>query len=317
MVEIKKVSDIIDDPVKLNVCSGDSNSLKVLYWQAKSELNFGADTGVKASNEQIFHPKARKFIKLAIDKNADLILTPEYSFSYKIINEIINDENLWPKDGALWCLSTEGISEDTFFQELDRWDSKERIKVYKPELLVSNNFINALIYLFTYNNKLYIIPQFKMQSMSDPWANFEKSNLSLGKEILIFDLNGDTRDFINIFLSFICADVLKINFENISNEFPQNYKLIFNPQLNFSPYHGSFCEFRKHIFNHSQNNKIITLNWAQGTKINNNDNVIKNSGSAFYKKNDNKSWLKEERKLRNENHKKGTFYLYDNHICIC
>jgi hypothetical protein len=316
MVEIKKVSEIIDDPVKLNVCSGDSNPLKVLYWQAKSELNFDADTGVKASNEQIFNPKARDFINLALENNTDLILTPEYSFPYKIINEVIETEDLWPKDGALWCLSSEGISVDGFFEKLDRWDSKERIEVYKPELLVRNNFINALIYLFKYNNKLYILPQFKIQSMSDPWANSENSNLSLGKEILIFDLNGEEPHLINIFLSFICADVLGINFENIREQFLTKKKLIFNPQLNFSPYHSSFCDFRKNILDHSQNDKIITLNWAKGTEIVNNSNIIKNSGSAFYKKNNNSSWLKEGIKVRNQNHKKGTFYLYDNHIDI-
>lgn len=316
MVEIKKVSEIIDDPVKLNVCSGDSNSLKVLYWQAKSELDFDADTGIKVSNEHIFHPKARDFINLALKNNADLILTPEYSFPYKIINEIIKSEDLWPKDGALWCLSTEGISVDGFFEKLSRLGSKERIEVYKPELLVTNNFINALIYLFKYNNKLYILPQFKIQPMSDPWANFENSNLSLGKEILIFDLNGEESHLLNIFLSFICADVLGINFENIREQFLTKKKLIFNPQLNFSPYHSSFCDFRKNVLDHSQNDKIITLNWAQGTEIVNNSDIIKNSGSAFYKKNNNSFWLKAGIKVRNQNHKKGTFYLYDNHIDI-
>ena len=152
--------------------------------------------------------------------------------------------------------------------------------------------------------------------MSDPWANFENSNLSLGKELLIFDLNGVTSHLPNIFLSFICADVLKINFENIREQFFNNQKLIFNPQLNFSPYHNSFCDFRKNIFDHSQNDKIMTLNWAQGTIIETNDNVIQHSGSAFYKKNNNRSWLKEEREIRNKNHKKGTFYLNNNHIDI-
>ncbi|KQL33006.1 hypothetical protein [Psychrobacillus sp. FJAT-21963] len=307
MVEYIKVSSLVEN-LSLNITNGSSSTVNVLQWQCIGELESNPHNGVQLTNEE-FLSKAMGFLEIVKEKNPDLVLTPEYSFPYKGIERLIMDKTLWPKNGSLFCLGTQGENIDIFKDYLSTWDKNQNTIVLWDaitDLQEEKNFVSPLLYFFVSKETLYILPQIKTGNMYDKWRTFEASYLCLGKKIFVFDDQNST----NKFLSIICADVLHIKAENILENVSGNLT-IFHPQLNGNPRNGLFTSFRKEILESRQhNNRIITLNWACDTKIKDTQIIFNKPWSAFYKKH-NKNIQGDHRKLRLKNIKLGIFFAYD------
>lgn len=316
LVEYKKVSDILGkDGTILKVCSSDSKSLKVFFWQPSGEFIADNSNGVILEKDD-FIDKAKSFIKIAKEKCAELVLTPEYSFPYKVLDDIIENKDLWPEKGWLWCFGTQGDNKNRFENRMNAWAKIPNVSVenYSFQNLSSNVFVCPLIYLFRRNNdRLCILPQFKVGHMRDPWHVFEANDLCIGNVIFVFDLNG--RDICrNSFLSIICADVFRIRAENILDNVLQENIIVFHPQLNKNPRHVDFLNFRSGLIsNHGKKVRIITLNWAEGTKAHFNGKIeeFNMPFSAFYTRTSYKMENETHRSLRRKNFKKGLFYAYN------
>lgn len=310
MTEFKFVSSIFPEHDGLEICKANGEPIKILQWQCHGELIADPRKGVY-SNTVNFIKKAYAFLDLALEEKADLVLTPEYSFPYKIISKICSDQSKWPKPGKLWCLGSQGDDYDSFVKKLDIWSKFPNVVIIKNgiELASSKFFISPLIYLFRLkNDELCILTQLKTSPMADAWNEFEAPGLSTGKNIFVFDLCGNSNSS-NRFLSLICADVLNVQPDYIRNKLGNKNILIFNPQLNQNPKHKSFWLFRDNFFEYGGDNiRIITLNWATGTTaaVGSKKKEFCNSWSAYYAKPMRN--YREGRKLRNHNFKAGTPY---------
>lgn len=104
-----------------------------------------------------FIEKARQFITKAKKMHAGLILTPEYSFSYGILDEIIDDKNKWPEAEKLWCLETQRESRDRFGQKLSDGRRKKMLS-----LLIKHEDGDRLIAIRGVDNKPIRIFQMSM-----------------------------------------------------------------------------------------------------------------------------------------------------------
>jgi len=307
MTEFINVSELLPEHSGLQVCISDTNPVKVLQWQCKGEPIADLKRGVYL-NSLDHLKKAESFIRLAKETYADLVLTPEYSFPDEMLNRIVYDSALWPAKGALWCLGMEGYSLHELRKKMDEWESTGHTLVIRnaSSRLIERNFVDVLIYLFLIDDKtLCILPQFKTVPMSELWNDYEVTRLCTGELIYIFDLSGSEADQ-NRFLSLICSDALSVDPQKFLDKTEGKNLTIFHAQLNPDPRHQGFRSFRDRIFNRNTGRdiRLITLNWADGTSI---DNIEFNKPwSAFYKKSTDGTIAGKDLRVRNLD--KGTFY---------
>lgn len=310
-----RVSTLVKKHSGLDICTARSDRIKVLQWQCLGEPIADKVNGVIYKND-VFYKKARNFIEIGIKYPADLLLSPEYSFPYKVLDEIIENNNKWPPKGKLWCLGTQGDNYINFEKRIEGWTSQKGVHVFKDGFigLTKNNFVSPLIYLFLLDDgELCVVPQFKLGNMLDKHNRFEGPGLCRGKNIFIFDLCGESKSN-NIFLSLICSDVLHFKAEYLQN-IKENNITIFHPQLNEEPRNSKFLYFRESLFGFSGKNfKLITLNWSDKTYINGTKITFNKPWSAYYQKG--KKDINSNRKLRNTNYANGTPFLLNNYTEI-
>ncbi|AIQ73001.1 hypothetical protein [Paenibacillus odorifer] len=307
MAEFINVSEIIPPHSGLQICLSNNEPIKVLQWQCQSEPVADLQKGV-FTTDPLFIIKAIEFIQLAKETNSDLVLTPEYSFPNEVLDTIVRTPEIWPRKGALWCLSMQGSTIKEFSEKLELWTATGRILIVKDawERLSSRSFIDSLVYLFiTDDNNLCVIPQFKTSHMSERMNEYESGRLSTSDLIYVFDLVGSSHD-LNRFMSIICSDALCIEPKDILNFTVGKNLTLFHAQLNHKPRDSTFRAFRDYFLDrdHGRDIRIITLNWADGTIID--GEKFDKPWSAFYKKE--QSGNIAERELRNINQNKGTFY---------
>ena len=326
MAKFINISDIIGKQDKLDICTNTCSPVDVLKWQCQGEFVADYNKGVFLESE-LHIKKARNFIDHAKESNAGLVLTPEYSFPYKVIEEIVYQKNCWPETGKLWCLAAQGDSYSYFKKKIERWKTVEAVIVEDiafKELSSIKKFLSPIIYLLqNKDNQLYVIPQFKTGPMHDPWNEFEATGLCEGSNIFVFDLIGDTTSN-NRFMSLICSDVLHITPHEIYKTIGEEMNIIlFHPQLNPNPRQRKFIDFRCNFINPNKDNRrIITLNWAEGTKESHSKIEFNIPWSALYQRTKYNIKMIESddnfRELRMKNHRKGLFYTYfkDNRIDI-
>jgi hypothetical protein len=314
MTDFINVSEIIPPHNGLQVCLSNNEPVKILQWQCKSEPIADLQNGV-FTTDSLFILKAMDFVHLAKRTNADLILTPEYSFPNEVLDTIIKTPELWPGKGALWCLGMQGSSLKEFNNNINIWESTGRVLIVSDALIrmTPRSFVDCIIYLFIMDDgTLCLIPQFKTNHMSESWNDYETRELCTSSLIFVFDLFGKSHDQ-NRFLSIICSDALCIEPKEILDFTEGKNLTLFHPQLNQKPRDKTFRDFRNYFFDRypgGRDIRIITLNWAEGTLI---DKLLfERPWSAFYKKNQSNTLA--DRELRNINHNKGTYYaLRDSH----
>ena len=94
---------------ELGIFYDTGNVIKVLCWQPKGEIVFSEEEGFRCnSNDHI--EKATSFLLRGNETKADIILSPEYSVPWSILQRILEEQEPCPLNGKLWCLGLEGIS---------------------------------------------------------------------------------------------------------------------------------------------------------------------------------------------------------------
>ena len=315
MTAIVPVSKFFNNHNGLNVCTPNGEPIKIIQWQSYSDLKYNLRDGVYDDTVN-FQGKAREFIKIAIQNNCDLLLTPEYSFPYPVLEEVISGNLNAPSKGQLWALCMQGESRDKFTERVEKWKCQSNIRVIDVafDATSSKSFVAPLIYIFLDNeNNICIIPQFKTHPMADARNEFEAPYLCTGNIVFEFDLTG-VQDSQNRFISIICSDVHNIKSEEILLKSSGNKVIIFHPQLNPDPRYDTFTVFRKGFYEYSNNKevKVITLNWSEGTNID--KHKFLKPYSAYYKKGNSKL----TNMINNiyGNHAKGTYFTLCNHTEI-
>jgi hypothetical protein len=293
----------------LNVLIPDEYKYTVLLLQPQGNIE-ADDNGVRNHDHELAYNQYLEFLKDSKETNADLVVTPEYSMPWRVLEKTIKDNN-GPDNKKIWALGCESIT----IRELEEF--KENISsfatvIYDEELKdVPSKFISPLTYVF---NAPYIeneneirtvlLIQLKTHPMADD-DDFELDRLITGKYIYKF---GTDENSLNL-ISLICADAFDFK-DEIADEVYKN-TLIIHIQLNKNPRHQTFLRCRDRLFkNEGDNTELLCLNWASNIVVHSNGTPIpwKNiAGSAWYLKS---SKFDARDETLCQNHKLGMYYTW-------
>lgn len=248
------------------VCSDNHKDFSLMRVQLNAKLKFDAQKGPCVADE--FHEqKCLKIIQMETKKSSDLLVFPEYSISYELLDSIMNDDKLWPQQDKLWCLPCQGILYEEFLSIMKRYENNGIIVISDAYSTVNKkNFINAQMYLFTTTTPsgerhVVLVPQLKTCPMRDISYDCEEY-MSLGNTIFVFgDKNG-----IGL-VSLLCADSLnqEIMWQDLCRQCCS--LILLHPQLNNNCKNSTFRRIRSEMFSQSNKHIYISCNWAQGTII--------------------------------------------------
>lgn len=274
---------------RLQICSGEKMNVSVLQYKAQGHLMYSHEKGMYSEDKKKQIKQICEFLKIAKNNGTDLVITPEAAVPLEIIKDIIDNKKMWPEEGKLWCLGTEGISKQDYVLLADEWSKRKNVVFICSQNIKKRKHINTLFYFFqTAEQQLAVISQIKIGAMRDILFSNEQADLSTGEEIFILDLNGmDVAD--NVLATLICADILNINCVDFCKEFHGKSPVILNMQMNPKPFHEKIIGFRKTFFedDNIRNAQMIVANWGRGTTIreegkNHQNEGYSDSGSTVY-----------------------------------
>jgi hypothetical protein len=251
-----------------------SQPYKVLMFQHEGTLNATRDKigNSTAPSEEFF-----AFFKKAKEERnePDLVLTPEYSCPWIILEEIIADSSRWPSSEKLWVIGAESIQPKELDELKRKLVSDTLLFQYEDEINKSNKtYVDPVVYLFrvtqTGVDKLMVLIQFKTHHMGvwGPTLN-EHDDLILGSVVYTIDNSGNEPGI--SFITLICSEAMnfatRVGSDAIfNNKWVDKPFLIFHPQCNPRPEHDVFIAFRKFVFT-TEFKEIISLNWHQNSKF--------------------------------------------------
>ncbi len=266
--------DLQDELVKNNIawhtpvcCNSGMSNYSMLRVQMQGQFFFNRH-GVWIENPE-HDKKCLDLLRLAARRNHDLVLFPEYCISYSVLQRIIADEQLRPKNQKLWVLPCQGITVDEFQEFMHRASADENIflldKAWISDGTNQRAFVTALFYCFLGKRDgktvLCLVPQLKTQPMGDRNCLCEQAGMSTSN--VIFTLE-------HRLLTLLCAD--SMNNDITWQAFQKDNLLmpgltILHPQLNPHPKDRVFSRLRWELFEHADSGNYITCNWAKGTAL--------------------------------------------------
>jgi hypothetical protein len=300
----------LDIGIDLSILRRNTQRHSILLYQHQGALH--ADN-IRIGNQNNVDTELGLFFEKSRSTACDLALTPEYSCTLSVLEDIISHPAKWPAVEKLWVIGCESMTKHQLTTLQATYNTGNIFVHYDNSVLNSNlNYLDPLIYLFraTHNGqqKLIVLLQFKTQHMGVWSGTVERDNLIQGKEIYILRNSTDSV----YFFSLICSEAM--NFQNELNQAKQGAiewidrpYLIYHPQLNPDPAHTNFSAFRKFVFRFSKK-EIISLNWNNRTTYNNHPFLTFNtSRSGFYIQSDEINLAEQRIK---HNHKHGLYYFY-------
>lgn len=289
--------------VQLELLRPDEKLYSVLMLQPGEDVD-ASENWVRIRDRNSANLKFSSFIDLACSQDPDLVLTPEYSCPWAVLEELITNDQL-PGDGKLWALGCESITPTDLADFAARLG--EVTWVYEDGFQGSTGrFLDPICYVFRVSvaddlRRPVIVVQFKGQPMSEHSCYLERDNLITGRRRYIFR-NDDNSVYLT---SLICSDSLDFTMSSLEQHLHIPY-IVLHPQLNMDPRHPVFKHYREEAFQKNwEKQEFICANWARGFQV---LDYPESSfgGSALYTKSEN-LLLSDERV--NQNHIKGLYYL--------
>lgn len=299
----------------LNVFNQRGIAFKVAQWQPMSEIHFNQKKGFYTENKS-HYGKAESFLKRSLEENADIIVTPEYSCPWEILNQILFSREMEVDYGKLFCLGMEGISLANFKLFEERCHSEKDVEIIVEDfsIISKRDFLSCLVYIFSVRGKVICLVQLKTTAASDKWVQLEANGLMTGNTIYYFD----DYDGKNCLIAIICADALSQVTNLFTEKLNYNKYLVLHPQLNPKPLHESFMQLRSNLINFAYGNiRILTQNWSENSRLiteDNNEIKIENSYSACYYCENEINEVFDELYIKNKG--KGIDLCKDDHILI-
>lgn len=291
-------------PVNALVPNNDPYSL--LLFQPDGCISADAD-GIRNFDRELSTKKQIAFFTIAVDKNIDVAICPEYSVSWSTLDRLINNP-LLPHPGAVWLLGCESIQPESFTEFRERNNQIEWV-FDEPQRTADQRFLDPLCLIFhsrdsDQNEKIVVVVQFKMHSMADHAEYLENTHMIRGGFGYILQ-----NDENSIRLApLVCADSLHFSHQDLPGYVNHSY-LIPHIQLNPFPFHNQFMAYRNQIYGWGgEQFEFISCNWARGFQITLNEHatpVSNYGGSALYiKTND----LRLGDDVLEDNHTLGLYY---------
>jgi len=290
----------IDYPL-FDIFLSNNSRIKVAHFQPYGHIDFYNDNGcIPRDKNGNRNDKILAFLDKANCNSCELLMMPEYSVPYELLNSIIIDEHKWPKKGKLWVFGMEAIRTTAFEKFAAKFNDNEDIKIkcIMPSF-ASNSYCNLLFYIFISEIKLannekkeilVLLPQFKNMPTKE-----ENEGMSCGHDVYVF--KDSIQNTTSMLSTLICSDALSKNAqEYFHGEYAIYKKLILNLQLNPDFSHEGFDSMYKNFYIYADRPfcQILSLGWASGTKIFTDDNTIpakyiKHGYTSWYQKDNGRS----------------------------
>jgi hypothetical protein len=242
--------------------------------------------GVRNANPPAVLPIYRALLGDALQSQAQLLITPEYSMPWDLIHEIAAGPRRPPR-GTLWILGCESVTPDELdllqVALQDNPDVRLIHEPFEPQQRAQKTFVDPVVFAFWVVNEegadvLCLLVQFKTVVSRDP-DHVELQSLYLGTSVYKFTARpGDVS-----LLTLICSDAFE--FTNALVDAHCTNLLLVHIQLNQRPGNIDYASYRARLFSVASNNnvEIVCLNWAAGVRVQGDPNPWNAiAGSAWY-----------------------------------
>lgn len=260
---IYEICDFNSGTLNLNINSLEKSKFSMLMPQLTGKFHIEED-GVLKNKDSLFDEICLSIFNKANKEAVDLLVMPEYSVSYDLIEYIFNENEFQPPNGTLWCLPMQAISSNVFKERIKQWNNQGFRVIFEEKYIDYQEYINVLIYAFLHDDVVEILLQCKTYHERDFNSLTNNDTMSSGNVIYIFGNRKEKK-----LLSLLCDDILntKITAEAII-EIAGNNPIVINPQLNVIPKFDIFLERRNFLFfNKNIGSIFICQNWKKGTNI--------------------------------------------------
>lgn len=309
MPEYKSLTDLGINPFPFEILKPDHNLVKIMALQCSGTIDTVGH--VINGDAEISAAKHQNFLSLALEKEASLVITPEYSCPWAVIETFITDQRVSLKPGALWALGCESITPSELNDIKTR--TENRVLWIYEELRANTDqiFVSPVVYLFrlqdtAHDQSLCAIVQFKTHQMGG--TTFERDKLIVGNVRYVIH-NPTMPESIRL-MTIICSDAIVFNPADLTAPYPY---LLIHIQLNNNPYHNRICNYRTSLFHSGRGHdvEIISLNWAQGFQFMGGGPSIDYGGSAYFM-HPHKSEKEPQQQdaMIDANHKKGIYLRF-------
>lgn len=239
-----------------------------------------ADPGVVA-------PKYRRLLDESVRTRAQLVVTPEYSVPWVVVDDIVSGA-VRPATGALWALGCESIAPHELSALRERLEASDDVRLVHEPLnqtkVAQRSFINPLVYVFwcldsADRDVLCLLVQFKTVVSRDE-GHVEVTSLYTGDRVYKF--NADSGGI--ALIGLICSDAFGFTNQLVDDHY--NRLLVLHIQLNQRPGHSDFSTYRQRLVQiaSNSNTEVLCVNWAAGLAVDGGSQQPWNtiSGSAVY-----------------------------------
>lgn len=310
-MQITSVDEILAEngfsPPVLHALVPDQANYKALLLQPEGNITADA-LGVRNTDAKLADQQCSGFLQTAVQVSAELVVTPEYSFPWRVLEAFI-EEGKTPNEGKLWALGCESITLDAIKALATRLSDKATI-IHEPLVPDGERFLNPLVYVFLTSRldtkdvderRLVILVQFKTCPLGDD-QHFEVNGLLTGTRLYYF---GATESQLRLF-TLICSDAFAFTDAHARKLYDR--ALVLHIQLNPNPRQNLFRSYRTNLLKYGGDTEIVTLNWAR------NVHAVLSTGTSCWHNIAGSGWYLRPDKFKTEdsflqhNHKLGLYY---------
>lgn len=249
---------------KLNALQADDALYTVLTYQPHGRIRI-ADDSIGHAEPDDANRKIKSFFErvVAMENQPDLVIAPEYSVPWDTLLKSI-EAGLRPALGKLWVLGCESLPLGLLDRHRDRLGDKAIVldDDISPKQRTTQRYRNPLVYVFVTEcdadaaQRLVLLVQYKTEPSGDP-GNTEATGMLPGKNVYVF---GRQPEEVKL-MTLICSDVFGFNDALIKQHY--DGLLLLHVQLNNSPRHVTYKNYRQELFQYAGRTEAICLNWAE------------------------------------------------------
>lgn len=245
-----------------------------------------SDARIGNSDPVAAAPMYAAFLTRAVSSQAQLVVTPEYSTPWSLIDEIARG-TMRPPDGAVWVLGCESITPDELETRAAQINGNPGTRLlhepFEAIQRAQRTFVDPVVFVFwavdqSGSNVLSFLVQFKSVVSRDP-DHVELRHLYLGKDVYKFTPQvGDIS-----LITLICSDAFEFSNELVDLHYRN--LLLLHIQLNQRPGHVDYAGYRLRLFAVASNSavEVVCLDWSTAVAVEGGNGRWKSiAGSAWY-----------------------------------
>ena len=136
-------------PLNLECLKKDTNPYSTLLCQCKGKLKF-SNNFFGNSAPILAKRKFLSFFKTARERRSALVITPEYSCPWTVIEHLANNPSELPADNKIWAIGCESISKEKIVTIKKMFHKKNNLIFHFDESILGSDksFLDPLCYIF-------------------------------------------------------------------------------------------------------------------------------------------------------------------------